>query len=164
MVIKRERFDVFLLIEINGTNRTYLYGVFEIIAYCEILVSIIKNALYGTCINTHKLRSNSNAKDVLTPYAEELACDNFDNKKYYNVHRNTSLSWFVLNKEVGSITSIDNSESTIRFDWVRIVRRAWIHSVFMRVLSALSINMSSRVCCTERYQILRAFLISYQVV
>ena len=66
--------------------------------------------------NTRNLWSNSSTKGVLTPYAEGLACENFDNKKYYNVHRNTSLSWFVLNKEAGSSPSIDDSVSTIQFD------------------------------------------------
>ena len=73
-----------------------------------------------TGINTHNLWYNSNTKDVLTPYAEELACDNFDIKKYYNVHRNTLLSWFVLNKEVGSSHSKDDNAPNIRFDRVII--------------------------------------------
>ena len=46
-------------------------------------------------INTHNLWSNSNIKDVLAPYAEGFASEKIDNKKYYTVHRNTSLSWFV---------------------------------------------------------------------
>ena len=40
----------------------------------------------ATGTNTHNLGSNSNTKDALTPYDEVLACDNLDNKKYYNVH------------------------------------------------------------------------------
>ena len=51
----------------------------------------------ATCMNTHSLWSNSNTKDILVAYAEGLACDNFDKKKYYNVHRNSAFTWFVLN-------------------------------------------------------------------
>ena len=58
-------------------------------------------------INTYNLWFTSNTKDVFTPYIEGLDCNNFDNKKYYNVHCNTSLSFFVLNKEAGSSPSID---------------------------------------------------------
>ena len=50
----------------------------------------IKNMASG--INTHNLWSTSNTKDALTRYSEGLACDNDDNKKYYNVHHNTYLS------------------------------------------------------------------------
>ena len=76
----------------------------------------------ATGININNLWSNSNTTDVLTPYAEGCACDSFDNKRYYNVHCNTSLSWFVLNKEVDSSPSIDDSISNIRFDRVIVVQ------------------------------------------
>ena len=66
-------------------------------------------------INTHNLWSNSNEKDVLTPYSEGLACDNFDNNHYCNMYRNTSVFWFVLNKDVSYSSIIVDSESTIRF-------------------------------------------------
>ena len=54
-------------------------------------------------MNTHSLWSNSNTKDVLVPYAEGLACGNFDDREYYNVHRATEFYWYVLNKEAGTI-------------------------------------------------------------
>lgn len=46
-----------------------------------------------TSMKSHNLWSNSNAKDVLTTYAERLACDNFDKKDSYNVHQNTPFAW-----------------------------------------------------------------------
>ena len=57
----------------------------------------------ATNTNSHNLWSNTNTKDVLVPYAEGLACDNFDKREYYNVHRTTEFCWYVLNKEAGTI-------------------------------------------------------------
>jgi len=73
-------------------------------------------------MNTHSLWSNSNTKDVLTPYAEGLACDNFDKKEYYNVHRNSKSSWLVLNKLAGTTPPIDDMSKLIKFDRVRVVQ------------------------------------------
>ena len=76
----------------------------------------------ASVINTHHFWYNSNTKDVLTSYSEGLARDNFDNKKHSNIYRNTSLFWFVLNKEVGTSPIIYDSASIIRFDRVRIAQ------------------------------------------
>ena len=50
-------------------------------------------------MNKYKLWSDSNTKNDLTTYAEGLACDNFDNRKIYNVWRNDANTWWVLKKQ-----------------------------------------------------------------
>ena len=75
----------------------------------------------ATCMNTHSLWSNSNTKDILVPYAEGLACDNFDKKQFYNVHRTQPFTWLVLNKEAGTIAPEFDNPSKIKFDRVRNV-------------------------------------------
>ena len=72
-------------------------------------------------MNTHSLWSNSNTKDILVTYAEGLACDNFDKKQYYNVHRNSAFTWFVLNKAAGTMPMNTDNASKIKFDRVRTV-------------------------------------------
>jgi len=72
-------------------------------------------------MNSHNLWSNTNTKDVLVPYAEGLACDNFDKREYYNVHRSTEFCWYVLNKEAGTIPPNEDIANNIKFDRVRIV-------------------------------------------
>ena len=96
-----------------------MYTIYVCILYYDnnthaTINSFIRNVTSE--INIYNVWSNSNTIDVLTPYDERLACDNFDNKKDYNVHCNTSLSWIVLNKEAGSSPIIDDSASTIQFD------------------------------------------------
>ena len=75
----------------------------------------------ATDMNTHSLWSNSNTKDILVTYAEGLACDNFDKKKYYNVHRKSAFIWLVLNKEAGTISPDTDNATKIKFDRVRYV-------------------------------------------
>ena len=75
----------------------------------------------ANAMNTHSLWSNSNTKDVLVPYAEGLACGNFDEREYYNMHRATEYCWYVLNKEAGTIRPNDDIQNNIKFDRVRIV-------------------------------------------
>ena len=72
-------------------------------------------------MNTHSLWSNSNTKDILVTYAEGLACDNFDKKQYYNVHRNSAFTWFVLNKAAGTMPLNTDNASKIKFDRFRTV-------------------------------------------
>ena len=62
----------------------------------------------ATIMNTYILWSNSNTKDVLTSYAEGLACDNIDKKEYYNVHRTTEFCWYIINKEASKIQPNDD--------------------------------------------------------
>ena len=72
-------------------------------------------------MNTHSLWSNSNTKDVLVPYAEGLACSNFDQREFYNVHRASAFCWYVLNKEAGTILPTLYIVNNVKFDRVRIV-------------------------------------------
>ena len=74
-------------------------------------------------VNNTNLWSSSLTKDVLTPYGEGLACDQFDQRIYYNVHRNDQYLWWVLNKKAGcpSADNMNDECSKVRFDRVRIV-------------------------------------------
>ena len=61
-------------------------------------------------INTENLWSESLIKDVLTVYAESLACNNFDKKTIYNVRRHGKYTRYVLKKVAGEeseLTSIN---------------------------------------------------------
>ena len=70
------------------------------------------------CVNNTTLWSSSLTKDVLTPYGEGLACDQFDKRIYYNVHRNDKHLWWVLNKKAGcpSEANMNDECSKVRFD------------------------------------------------
>ena len=72
-------------------------------------------------MNKYKLWSDSKTKNALTTYAEGLACDNFDNRKIYNVWRNDANSWWVLKKTAGTIAMVSYESSKILYDRVRIV-------------------------------------------
>ena len=54
--------------------------------------------------------SNSLTKEILTDYAEGIACKNFDIRNKYNVRRIATDTWFVLSKNVGIIQKLDNNE------------------------------------------------------
>ena len=76
----------------------------------------------ANCLNNTNLWSNSLTKDVLTPYGEGLACAQFDQRIYYNVHRNDQHLWWVLNKKAGCpFVDERHDECKVRFDRVRIV-------------------------------------------
>ena len=75
------------------------------------------------CVNNTNIWSSSLIKDALTPYGEELACAQFDQRIHYNVHRNDKYLWWVLNKKAGcpSEANMNDECSKVRFDRVRIV-------------------------------------------
>ena len=72
-------------------------------------------------MNKYKLWSDSQTKNALTTYAEGLACDNFDNRKIYNVWRNDANSWWVMKKTAGTSAMVSYESSEILYDRVRIV-------------------------------------------
>ena len=74
-------------------------------------------------INNTTLQSSSLTKDVLTPYREGPAGDQFNKRIHYNVHRNDRYLWWVLNKKAScpSEDDMDDECSKVRFDRVRIV-------------------------------------------
>ena len=75
----------------------------------------------ATNINKENLWSKSLTKNVLTTYAEGLACKNFDQRVMYNVRRYSSYVWLVLKKESGlKPPSLDQSQK-LYYDRVRHV-------------------------------------------
>ena len=55
----------------------------------------------ASLINTENLWSDLLIKDVLTVYAEGLACNNFDTNTIYNVRHHDTCTWYVLKKSAG---------------------------------------------------------------
>ena len=49
-------------------------------------------------------------KDILTDYAEGIACNNFDIRHNYHVRRIATNTWFVLSKKTGNIQKLDNKQ------------------------------------------------------
>ena len=57
----------------------------------------------GSYINRENLWSDSLTKDILTVYAEGLACYRFDKRKCYNVRRHAKATWYFLLKSIGEV-------------------------------------------------------------
>ena len=62
-------------------------------------ISLLRAMSYS--IKKENLLSDSLTKDVLTVYAEGLACNNFDRKKFCNGRRHDKDTWYILKKSVG---------------------------------------------------------------
>ena len=86
----------------------------------NILILIAFNRKTGKKINETNLWSNSMTKDILTKYAEGIACHNFDVRHNYNVRRIARHTWYVLYKNIGKVEKMDESKD-IKYDRVRTV-------------------------------------------
>lgn len=71
-------------------------------------------------MNETKLWTQSLTKDILTTYAEGLACATFDQHINYNVIRLANDKWYVMHKDVGK-HRVFNSTEPLEFDRLRIV-------------------------------------------
>ena len=74
--------------------------------YICIFISFLRTT--ASLINTENLWSESLTKEVLTVYAEGIACDNFDKKTVYNVRRHDKYTWYVLKKVAGQESELSS--------------------------------------------------------
>ena len=81
----------------------------------------------ASLINTDNLWSDSLTKDVLTDYAEGLACNNFDTKTIYNTRRHKKYTWYVLKKAAGE-EGVQTSKNQQFFDQICMIT---IHDDYM---------------------------------
>ena len=67
----------------------------------------------GKEVTTNILWSNSQSKDILTKFAEGLACKYYDQHESYYVRLidKKTLTWFVMNKNVGETEKPASSDS-----------------------------------------------------
>ena len=74
----------------------------------------------GKKMNNSVLWSNSNTKQILTEYAEGLACNNFDRRLLYHVRQISQHQWMVIYKE-SILSKSGKISSGVSFQRVRKV-------------------------------------------
>ena len=79
------------------------------------------NFIVMSCVCCQANGKSHEHSQFVVQFKYKDACDNFVKKQYYNVHRNSAFTWFVLNKAAGTMPLNTDNTSKIKFDRVRTV-------------------------------------------